>query len=132
MAIQELVRRDDPPASRQRLHSRVIPHFALFIVHFAFCLLSTRDTPPRNLPFPPAQATTEIGREGRIERLAGAEQRVVNTVAGASAADVLEELLQCRQVSLAQGPWIAVQVIERLQAIEAGWTREGKLQFIVI
>ena len=89
--------------------------------------------------FPPAPCRRLTGhavvqelRQHGVEVFAGADQGVVDAVAGAAAADLLQVRPQRRQVALAQRPRIAEELLELFQALEPRRAGEGKIQLVVV
>src|SRR5688572_16646133 len=77
---------------------------------------------------PPTQKRGERG----IKRVAGANERVVDGILGAQAADVVEECLHGGEVAVAERAGVTVQNVDRLQPLEARRAAEGKIELVVV
>src|SRR6185369_7195831 len=73
--------------------------------------------------FPGHPAVEELGQHG-VEVVASADQRVVDPLAGAAAADLHQVLLQRLQVAVAQGARVAQEVGQLLHPLETGGAGE--------
>src|SRR6185295_1185134 len=84
------------------------------------------------VPMMHSESIAQVGSQRRIERLAGSQERIVDRVLGASAADFIEILMQGLQIAFTQGAGVAVQVVGLLEPFEARRAVEGKVEFVVV
>ncbi len=79
-----------------------------------------------------SQPVAQVRRQCGVQRLAGAQQRVVDVVAGAAAADFFQVGRERRQVSFAQRPRVAAELLGQFQALEPRRPVEGEIQLVVV
>src|SRR4051794_34868429 len=73
----------------------------------------------------------ELGEDG-VEGIAGADQGVVDPLAGTTAADLDHEFLECLQVAVAEGAGVAEHVGQLLHSLEPRGAGEREVQLVVV
>jgi hypothetical protein len=81
---------------------------------------------------PAAGSTVEERGQSRVERFAGAYELVINLVARAAVANIVQKLMQRFEVPVPQGAGIAVDQIVGFHAVKPGWSAKLEIQLIIV
>src|SRR3954451_11493213 len=80
----------------------------------------------------PGHAVVEELRQHRVQVVAGADEGVVDPLAGAAAADLDQVLLERLQVAVAQGARVAQELRQLFHPLEPRRAGEGEGQLVVV